>query len=154
MRGPIEFVLQRVAGRGVLGLRVPHTMYEVTSEIPQRKLEELRARDTRVAHWRLLNCRALQNLGRRAHERRSFAVFDAPCEICVQCRGFVRHAVSVGPFTAHCARVRRRKRDDGMVVLAGARPRIVVFPGVVGRKGAQISVDYTPLLRSPELILN
>ena len=57
------------------------------------------------------NCHALENSGRRADERRGYAVFGARCQISVQCRGVVRHLVSVGKHAIHIdyAHVRRRE---------------------------------------------
>ena len=101
MTAGLGLALKPVTRRDLLMLRVPRTLsaHEVTSKELESEPPKLRSRKTRVAHWHLLNCRALENLRGRADERRSDAVFDAKCQICVQCLGVVRHAVCVGKHT-------------------------------------------------------
>ena len=109
---------------------------------PNAKWRNCEPEKTRVARWHQVNCRVLENLGGQAHARRSYAVFDARCQICVQCRGVVRYPVSVGKHTVlfDDAHVRRRELYEGMVVLVGGGPnKRVVFTIFVDRKDAQIT---------------
>ena len=56
------------------------------------------------------------------------------------CRGVVKHAVTVGKHEVHFdhARVGRRGRGDGMVILIGAGPRLNYLLEWSTDKGAQI----------------